>query len=241
MGMFDGMGGGFFGSGASNAEESDQNVTSPWQTGDIENGFVLDLGVISNYGKYSRTDIDLTMTDYGAIDQAFEFAGQNMDDVLTFAGGAMSRALDSSDAARIDSLEFGAGAMQAAFAEAEAARQESARAQAQAQAAIAHAQSEANAMVRENTAQSIAAVRASSVDAMQFGAGAMQTALTEIDESNDRAMGSVIDFSNDAIEYVANATKSEASQSFDKLVKVSGYAVGAIAAATLLPRLLAAL
>ncbi|MCG7867362.1 MAG: hypothetical protein JAY74_13480, partial [Candidatus Thiodiazotropha taylori] len=62
-----------------------------------------------------------------------------------------------------------------------------------------------------------------------------------IDESNEASLNSVIGFSNDAIEFVANSTKSEASQSFDKLVKVAGWAVAGIAAATLVPRILASM
>ncbi|MCG7979590.1 MAG: hypothetical protein JAY77_15785 [Candidatus Thiodiazotropha taylori] len=165
------------------------------------------------------------MSDYGAVDAAFEFTA-----------GAVGRVLDSSDQARIDSLMFGAGAMQAAFEEAERARQETARAQELAARQVEATQRRANEMVRENTAQSISAVRSSTVDAMQFSAGAFQAAMDEVSETRDRSLGTVIDFSNEAIEYVTNSTRSEASQSFDKLVKVAGYSVGAIALLQLLPR-----
>ncbi|MEW8346761.1 MAG: hypothetical protein AB2687_00490 [Candidatus Thiodiazotropha taylori] len=205
--------------------------------GSIDDTSITNLGPISNTGKYGTIEVNVQSTDYGAIDSAFELA----DNSLMFAGGAMSRALDSSDAARNDALEFGAGAMVAAFEEAERSRQMAAQAQHAAMQQVRETQAEANAMVRENTAQSISAVRASTVDAMQFSAGAFQEAVSSIDESNEASLSSVIGFSNDAIEYVANSTRSEASQSFDKLVKVTGYAAAAVAAAMFLPRLLASM
>ncbi|MEW8144089.1 MAG: hypothetical protein AB2776_22140 [Candidatus Thiodiazotropha endolucinida] len=199
------------------------NSNAALQTG--EGSLGLNLSNIGGSGKYATTNVDIAMSDYGAVDAAFEFTA-----------GAVGRVLDSSDQARIDSLMFGAGAMQASFEEAERARQASERAQQLAAQQVEATQRRANEMVRENTAQSISAVRASTVDAMQFSAGAFQTAMDEVSETRDRSLGTVIDFSNEAIEYVASSTRSEASQSFDKLVKVAGYSVGAIALLQLLPR-----
>ncbi|MCU7841824.1 MAG: hypothetical protein KZQ94_20920 [Candidatus Thiodiazotropha sp. (ex Troendleina suluensis)] len=218
----------------SSTQRSSTNSNAALQTG--EGSIGLNLSNVGGGGKYAKTDVNISMTDYGAVDRAFEA----VDSVFEFAGGAVNRALDSSDAARVDSLMFGAGAVQAAFAEAESARQESSRIQQLALRQVQESQAQANAMVRENTAQSIGAVRASTVDAMQFSAGAFQSALGSIEENNDRSMGSVIDFSNEAIEFVAESTRSEASQSFDKLVQTAGYAVAAMAAVTLIPKLLAA-
>lgn len=203
----------------SSTQRSSINSNAALQTG--EGSIGLNLSNIGGSGKYATTNVDIAMSDYGAIDAALEFTA-----------GAVGRVLDSSDQARIDSLMFGAGAMQASFEEAERARQASERAQQQAAQQAEATQKRAN----EITAQSIGAVRASTVDAMQFSAGAFRTAVDEISETRDRSLGTVIDFSNDAIEYVANSTRSEASESFDKLVKVAGWSLAGIVALQLLPR-----
>ncbi|MEW8131481.1 MAG: hypothetical protein AB2758_20705 [Candidatus Thiodiazotropha endolucinida] len=200
---------------------SSVNSNAALQTG--EGSIGLNLSNVGGGGKYAKTDVNISLTDYGAVDRAFEA----VDSSFEFAAGAVSRVLDSSDAARVDSLMFGAGAMQAAFEESERARQDAARTRQAAMHQIEQTQERAHQLVRENNAQ-----------ALQFSAGAFQAALSEVDASHARSVGTVIDFSNDAIEYVAESTKSEASQSFDKLVKTAGWAVGAMAVVQLLPRLL---
>jgi hypothetical protein len=228
MGIFD----------RSSTRKSDTSSNAALQTG--ENSTGVNLSGIGGSGKYAQTNVDIRLTDYGAVDRAFEA----VDSSFEFAAGAVSRALESSDAARVDSLMFGAGAMQAAFDESERARQaayqESERARADAARArqlAAQQVASAQAALQTNTAQSISAVRAAGQEALSFGAGAFSAALDQVDASHERSVGSVIDFSNDAIEYVANSTRSEASESFDKLVKAAGWAVAAIAAVTLIPKL----
>lgn len=211
----------------SSTSRSDIASNAALQTG--EDSIGINLSNIGGSGKYAKTDVNISLTDYGAVDRAFEA----VDSVFEFAGGAVQRVLNTSDAARVDSLEFGAGAMLAAFEESERARADAARARQEAAAQVAQAQ----AAMQQNTAQTISAVRASSQEALSFGAGAFTSALDQVDESHARSVGAVIDFSNDAIEYVANSTRSEASESFDKLVITAGWAVAAIAAVTLIPKL----
>ena len=169
-----------------------------------------------------NSSLVVNQTDLGSVDSAFDFAdgalvlaGDSTRNALEFGAGAFQSAIDSANDSRSESLEFGAGAFTSAldFADKAAARGDAAQ-----RAATKAAQE-------------------SSRDALEFGAGAFQSTLASVDSATDDAIsaaaaaynssaGQVSHFAQTAIDKVADSTRSEASKSFDLLVKLFAGVVG---------------
>jgi hypothetical protein len=243
-----GMGGGFFGSGASSTEKAGSSANTAITTGDV-GGDILNLGPVSNQGKYATTNIDLTLTDYGAIDSAFAFAGEAgqaaydlaesslaygeraQDQAYAFTAGAFQSAIDSANSSRESALMFGGEAMSAALA-----------ASTEAQNRAAEQMASARRDVKETASQAIAATQQSQQAALSFGAGAFTEAADQISAAaNDsrtfsaEAITYLGSQSDAAIQAVKEATQSDSKDAMDKITIMAGVTAGAIALSTIIP------
>ena len=67
-------------------------------------------------------------------------------------------------------------------------------------------------------------------DALQFGAGSLEATLGLIAESTGNTLSSLADAQSTTIAAIGEQTKSESTQSLDKLIKVVGVSIAALAA-----------
>ena len=193
----------------SSKSSSKSNATATEQGQQVEdqgNAFNF-AGVVS--GKKNQAHINVSTSDFGAIsgaldavDDVLELADESTSSALEFGAGAFVKAIDSADESREQALEFSAGAFSSALGAASAAN--------------------ASAMAASNDSRR---------DALEFGAGTFTAALNAVDESAEQAIttaaasynasaGQISHFAQTAIDKVSDATKSEASESINLIIKL---------------------
>ena len=212
------FGGGFFGSGESRTE----SLTQASETGQqVEQGQAFSVSNIET-GKKSTVNIDATTTDHGAVaaslavaDRSVETAAGVVDDAIQASGIAAQLAINSSDDARRDALEFGAGAL----VEVSEAFNDS-------RTFVLESQESAFDFVGDSAERVLDASESARVDALQFGAGALDL----VRENATSSIDAIGEFSGAAIDRFVSASKSESAQLTDNVLGFAKVAVIAIAA-----------
>jgi len=225
-------GGGFFGSGATQQENPVATGEVGQQTADQSSAFG-----VSGISQGQKSSLQIITGDYGAIGQAFNFAdhvqeaaNQAREDSLSFGAGALEyvgsalnagydgllntvdKSIQSSDAARNDALQFAAGSITATQGAVEDAL---------------HSALESNKSAQENSYEFSAGAINKSLDLVNTNTNAV---LKQVADSTSNTLASLAQAQTDTITAIANAQKGEAAASFDKLVKVAGWAFAGIVA-----------
>lgn len=197
------------------------------------------------------------------LGDGFDFVDSVNNNSLTFAAGATQAAIGSSDQARVDSLTFAGGVVgefselaNQAIAVADTARGDTLDFAAGTLQLIDDAREDsidfadrkssealqfgAGAIqeIRAANRTALDSVQSSANQAFQFSAGAFGRAVDAIEDNAESTSAGVRDFAERAVSTAVNATRSDAAQSFDKLLTFSGYALGALAVVFVLPTLL---
>lgn len=199
--------------------------------------------VESSVGAVERAAEDSLTFAAGAFNQALGFVGEvgqagvsTTEDALSYSAGAFDRALNSVDRAntealvfgsgaideladaREDSLEFAAGTLQLGTSNLNSALQYTER-----------AQTEANLLANKGIGAAekafntgLASNERTTNNALTFGAGAFNTAIDAISENAERQQLLVTQFADKTIQTAVNSTKTEAAQTIDRVLDLTG-------------------
>lgn len=219
--------------GGSSSESSPSSAGTQVQ----DEGFGFSLS-----GKFKNSDLTVVQSDHESISAAFSFADRSIGDSLALVDNAVGDALmfaemvnddiiqtvnDSRDSA----LEFGAGA----FMEASETSRQAVDAAARASEASSYASRAAIDSAQDAFDDSLFAVGSMADSAFNLTRDGYNSALSAVGGAFGSSIESITNTTGLAIETATNSTRSEASQSFDQLVKIAaGAAVGIVALYVLL-------
>jgi len=224
---------GFFDSSNAQEEEVFASETGQ-QVQDSALAFnVSGKGDLGAFGKKSHNNtLTIATTDHGsvaagleAVDKSFSFAGGAFtkavesidsanDQAFSFAGGAATKAAETTD----NALVFAGGAFTSSLDAIEAS---AARSSAAYSAAIASNDA--------NNKRNLESLERTTDKAFDFVGGAFTTAFDGITDQGATTLSAIQASSSESIAAVSSATRSDAADSFNKLLDMSGKAVIALA------------